>query len=167
VIALVIALVPFALHGWWDTGSNAALGIALPLVPVCIAISVLRYLLYDIDRIISRAVSYLLITALLVVVYVACVAVITSLVPLGSSAGVAVSTLVVAALFQPVRRRVQHRVDQRFNRARYDAERIVEAFAQRVRGTVDPRDLATELAATVAEAVQPQTLSIWTIPKFG
>lgn len=162
VVALGIALVPFLLRGWWDAGSNAALAVALPLVPICIAISVLRYRLYEIDRIVSRAVSYLFVTALLVTVYISCVSVITTALPFSSSVGVAASTLATAALFQPIRRRVQRRVDRRFNRAHYDAERVIDAFAQRVRTTVDSGALTAELAAAVAKTVQPTTLAVWT-----
>jgi hypothetical protein len=162
MVALGFALVPFALHGWWNAGSDASLTVLLPLVPICIAVSVLRYRLYDIDRIISRAVSYLLVTGVLVGVYVACVALTAALLPFGSSVGIAASTLAAAALFQPVRRRVQHGVDRRFNRLRYDAEGVVEAFAARLREEIDSRSIYGDLAVAVSQTMQPQTLSLWT-----
>jgi hypothetical protein len=125
-------------------------------------VSVLRYRLYDIDRIISRAVSYLLVTGVLVGVYVACVALTAALLPFGSSVGIAASTLAAAALFQQVRRRVQHGVDRRFNRLRYDAEGVVEAFAARLREEIDSRSVYGDLAVAVSQTMQPRTLSLWT-----
>ena len=127
----------------WIIGSLLLFGFAFG-IPAAMVVAILRYRLYEIDRIISRTVSYLLITSLLAAVYVGGVTVTTSLLSLGSSVGVAASTLAAAALFQPLRRRVQRSVDRRFNRAHYDAERVVEAFAQRVRMTVDGRELAGE-----------------------
>ena len=100
----------------------------LPLVPIAVAVSVLRYRLYEIDRIVSRAVV-LLVTGLLVGIYVGCIALAEAVLPVGSSSlTVAASTLAVAALFQPVRRRVQSTVDHRFNRQRYDAARTSTRF---------------------------------------
>lgn len=130
-------------------------------LPAGTAIAVLRYRLYDIDRIVSRTVGYALVTGVLAGVYVGCVALTTQLLPLSSSFGVAASTLAAAALFQPVRRRVQSAVDRRFNRQRYDASRVVEAFSVRLRDQVDALAVRADLLTTVDRVVQPGGLSLW------
>jgi hypothetical protein len=163
LVALLLAPIPFALHDWWTAGSDTAMSIVLPLVPTAIAISVLRYRLYDIDRILSRAVAYLLVTGLLVGVYVGLVTLTTSLLSFGGSIGVAASTLAAAALFHPVRRRVQHAVDRRFNRQRYDAGRIVDGFAVRLRDAVDPDLVRSDLLSVAATTVQPASVSLWVV----
>jgi hypothetical protein len=160
-VALVLSLVPFILNDTAPAASDVAFTFILPLVPIAVAVSVLRYRLYDIDRIVSRAVSYLLITGLLAGVYVACIAVIELLLPGGSSVGVAASTLAAAALFQPLRRRVQRGVDRRFNRSQYDAARTVDAFAVRLRDEVDPDVVQHDLLDVTARAVQPVSISLW------
>jgi hypothetical protein len=129
-----------------------------------IAVAVLRYKLYEIDRIISRTLSYTLVTGVLVGVYVGAVLLLGRvLAPLAAESEVAVaaSTLLVAALFQPVRRRVQTVVDRRFNRARYDAQRTVEDFAAHLRDAVDLDDLHGELGRVVTATMQPASLSVW------
>ena len=130
-------------------------------IPVAITVAVLRYRLYEIDRLISRTVSYVLVTGLLVGVYVGLVTVVTRLVPSSNSVAVAGSTLAVAALFQPLRRRVQARVDRRFNRARYDAARTVEQFSTRLREDVDLASLTADLVRTVHETFEPSHVSLW------
>lgn len=161
IAGLVAAPLPFILHDSWQWGSNAAFTVVLPLVPICFAVSVLRYRLYEIDRILSRAVSYLLVTGSLLAVYLGCVALLTTLLPFASSVGVAASTLAAAALFRPVRRRVQHGVDRRFNRQRYDAGRVVDRFATRLRDAVDPDVVHADLLGAAATAIQPTTVSLW------
>ena len=161
ILALLVAPVPFFLHDYWQAGSDVTMTFILPLVPIAVAVSVLRYRLYEIDRIVSRAVSYLVITGLLVGVYVGCIAVADMLLPVGSSFGVAASTLAAAALFQPVRRRVQAGVDRRFNRQRYDAARTVDAFAVRLRDEVDPDVVRSDLVSVAAQAIQPASVSLW------
>jgi hypothetical protein len=161
IIALVLAPVPFILHDWVLPVSNAMMTFVLPLVPIAVAVSVLRYRLYDIDRIFSRAVSYLLVTGLLVGVYVACIAMTDAMLPVGSSIGVAAATLAAAAMFQPLRRRVQAAVDHRFNRARYDAARTIDAFAVRLRDEVDPDAVRRDLLAVTSRAVEPDRISLW------
>ena len=147
--------------------SGATWGIAvisLALLPVAIGIAILRYRLYEIDRLISRTIGYATVTGVLVVVFAAAILLFQAvLAPLtgGNTVSVAASTLVVAALFQPLRRRVQSRVDRRFNRARYDAERIVAAFAGRLRDEVDLGQLRTEITAAVDHTVQPIAVSLW------
>ena len=106
-------------------------------LPVSIGVGILRYRLYDIDRIISRTLAYAIVTGLLIGVYTGLVLLTTHLLTFSSSVAVAASTLVAAALFNPVRRWVQHAVDRRFNRARYDADQTVAAFAARLKDAVD------------------------------
>ena len=144
------------------------LGLAgVVLVPVGAAVAILRYRLYDIDRIISRTVTYGLLTALLGLVYVAGVFVFGWLLNPGgedSTLAVAASTLAVAALFQPARRRLQAAVDRRFNRARYDAARTVEAFSARLRDEIDLDTLTAELLAVTDQTMQPIQVSLWLRP---
>lgn len=144
----------------------SALGFAIGLIgmPVAIGIAVLRYRLYDIDRIVSRTVSYGLVTAALVGVYLGLVFVLRQYLPDESDLAVAASTLAVATLFNPVRRRVQAQVDHRFNRSRYDSERIVESFSVRLREQMDLTDLVGELRAAAFETTEPASLSIWMRP---
>jgi hypothetical protein len=134
------------------------------LIPVSVAVAVVKYRLYDIDRLINRTLVYGLVTALLVGVYAGLVflfGVVLDPVTRGSSLAVAAATLAVAALFQPARRRVQGLVDRRFNRRRYDATRTVEAFSGRLRDQVDLDTLSAELLAVVDHTVQPATSSLW------
>ncbi|MDQ6650515.1 MAG: hypothetical protein M3Z02_10450 [Actinomycetota bacterium] len=142
--------------------------VTLPLsvlaIPVAILVAVLRYRLYDIDRLISRTVSYALISGLLIAVYVSLVTVVTRLLPSSSSVAVAGSTLAVAALFQPLRHRVQAAVDHRFNRARYDAARTLEQFSARLRGQVDLASLTADLVRTVHSTFEPEQVSLWIPP---
>ncbi len=130
-------------------------------VPLAIAVSVLRYRLWDLDRLVSRTVTYAVVTALLVVPYLLVVPAATRLVEGSGSLAVAAATLAVAALFSPVRRRVQELVDRRFNRRRYDAARTVEGFAARLRDQVDLDALHGELLAVVDQTVQPTRASLW------
>jgi hypothetical protein len=132
--------------------------------PVAIAVAVLRYRLWDLDRLISRTVTYALVTALLVVPYLLILPAATRLAEGSGSLAVAAATLAVAALFQPLRRRVQDRVDRRFNRRRYDAARTLEAFTVRLRDQVDMDTLTAELLAVVEETVQPTRASLWLPP---
>jgi hypothetical protein len=134
------------------------------LIPVSVVVAVFRYRLYDIDRLINRTLVYGLLTALLVGVYAGLVFLFGRLLDpaTGDSAlAVAASTLTVAALFQPARRRLQALVDLRFNRARYDATRTVERFSGRLRDHVDLDTLAAELLTVVDRTVQPATASLW------
>jgi hypothetical protein len=141
------------------------IGIAAVLaMPFVVGMAILRYRLYEIDRIISRTLAYLLITAVLVGAYAALVILLGG--PLaglggGDTISVALSTLVVAALFQPLRRRVQSLVDRRFDRARYDGQRLADAFAGRLRDEVDIATVTADLDATVRAAVRPSTTTLW------
>jgi hypothetical protein len=133
-------------------------------VPLSIAVAVLRYRLWELDRLVSRTVTYLLVTALLLVPYLVVVPAAGGLFQGSGSLAVAAATLAVAALFSPLRRRVQELVDRRFNRRRYDAARTVEAFAARLRDQVDLDALHGELLAAVAQTVQPTRASLWLRP---
>jgi uncharacterized membrane protein YidH (DUF202 family) len=131
------------------------------LIPVAIGIAVLRYRLYDIDRIISRTVAYAIVTGLLVGVYAGLVLLATHVLKVHSPVAVAVATLAAAALFTPVRRRVQSRVDRRFNRVRYDADQIAAAFAARLKDTVDLSSVRDDLTGVVSRALEPAHVSVW------
>jgi cytochrome b subunit of formate dehydrogenase len=135
--------------------------LAYSLVPVAIGFAILRYRLYDIDRIVSRTVSYALVTAMLAGVYVGSVALLTGVLPFPGEAGTAASVLAAAALFTPLRRRVQRAVDRRFNRVRYDSEAVVAAFAQRMREQVAIETVHADLARTVDQTLGPAHYSLW------
>jgi hypothetical protein len=130
-------------------------------LPVAISVGILKYRLYEIDRIISRTLAYAVLTGLLVGVYAGLVLLATRVLPLSSPVAVAGSTLAVAALFNPVRRRVQRIVDRRFNRARYDADRTIAAFAARLTGAVDLDNVQADLAGAVREVLEPTHVSVW------
>jgi hypothetical protein len=134
-------------------------------LPVSIGVAVLRYRLFDIDRIVSRTLAYAIVTGLLVGVYAGLVLLTTEVFGFRTPVAVAASTLAAAALFTPVRRRVQRLVDQRFNRARYDAETTVAAFADRLKDAVDLDAARGDLAQTVHQALEPAHLSVWVSPR--
>jgi hypothetical protein len=138
--------------------------VAMACLPLAIGIAILRYRLYEIDRIVSRTVSYAAVTAVLVIVFtainLALEAALASMTQAGTLA-VAASTLVVFALFQPLRRRVQGIVDHRFNRERYEADRIAAAFAERLRDEVDPSRLRLELDEVLSQTVAPTSSYLW------
>jgi hypothetical protein len=146
-------------------------GLTIALVPVAAGIAVLRYRLYDIDRLINRTLVYGLLTAVLGGVYASVVLVLGQLFG-GISAKppswtVAGATLAVAALFQPARRRIQQVVDRRFNRRKYDATKTIEAFSARLRDEIDLDALAAELLAVVDQTMEPTRLSLWLRPFPG
>jgi hypothetical protein len=143
---------------------NGVFAIAVVLPAAAIAIAVLRFHLYDLGRVMSRTVSYAVITALLVGMYLVLVTASTRLVPGGSPFAVAASTLAAAALFQPLRRRVQTVVDRRFNRARYDAERTADAFSRRLREEVDLDAVSSDLIAAVHDTLEPARIGLWLRP---
>src|SRR5450631_716908 len=133
-------------------------------MPVAIGLAVLCYRLYEIDRVISRTISWATVTVILGSLFVAVILVAQALLaPVTGSNELAVagSTLLVFALFAPLRRRVQRLVDRRFNRSRYDAERTVAAFAARLADEVDLDQLRAEILATVAATVEPSSVSLW------
>jgi hypothetical protein len=130
-------------------------------LPVSIGVAILKYRLYEIDRIISRTLAYAIVTGLLVGVYTGLVLLATEVLRFSSPVAVAASTLVAAALFNPVRRRVQHAVDRRFNRARYDADQMVTAFAARLQDAVDTDAVRADLSGVVHTALEPTHVSVW------
>ena len=140
---------------------NAISSGAVALVPVAIGIAVLRYRLYDIDRVISRTVAYAIVTGLLVGIYAGLVLLATQVLGVHTPVAVAAATLAAAALFNPVRRRVQRAVDRRFNRARYDADQTVAAFAARLKDAVDLDAVRDDLAGVVHQALEPAHVSVW------
>jgi len=139
--------------------------IALAL-PACIAVAIFRYRLYEIDRVISRTLAYAIVTGLLVGVYAGIVLLVTEVLGFHhSTVAVAAATLAAAALFNPVRRRVQTMVDRRFNRARYDADRTVAAFSARLKDAVDLDSVRDDLAVVVNQALEPAHISVWVSPR--
>jgi MFS family permease len=156
VVAAALAGAPAA-----NNLQNAILSGAVALVPVAIGIAVLRYRLYDIDRIISRTLAYAIVTGLLVGIYAGLVLLTTQVFRVHTPVAVAAATLAAAALFNPVRRRVQKAVDRRFNRARYDADQTVAAFAARLKDAVDLDAVRDDLASVVTTALEPAHVSMW------
>ncbi len=138
--------------------------VAFPTVPVAIGIAVLRYRLYEIDRLISRTIGWALVSGVLATIFVGGVLALQTLlagVTQGQTLAVAASTLVAFALFQPVRRRVQTAVDRRFDRARYDGDRMAAAFAERLRDQVDLASLSGDIAGVVDTALRPSKTGVW------
>jgi len=138
--------------------------VTTPLIPVAIGIAILRYRLYDIDRIISRTVSYAVVTLMLAVVFIGVVLGLTAVFESftgGNTVAVAASTLIVAALFQPLRRRVKDRVDRRFDRARYDGQRTADAFAGLMRDETDLGAVAADLTSVIDQVLAPRDTTLW------
>ncbi|MDQ6873650.1 MAG: hypothetical protein M3042_01100 [Actinomycetota bacterium] len=165
-VAFAAAISFTEIVGAIGVSAHSALSTALQFaafftLPVAMGVAILRYRLYDIDRIVSRTVSYAVITGLLVVVYVGLVTAVTRFTPTGNSLAVAGSTLAVAALFQPLRRRVQAVVDRRFNRARYDAGRTIDSFSARLREQVDLTSVQADLLGVVQVTMQPTAARLW------
>ena len=151
--------------GIWAVSINSALWEVLILgfaaLPISIGVGILKYRLYEIDRIISRTLAYAIVTGLLVGVYAGLVLLATRVMTVHTPVAVAAATLAAAALFAPVRRRVQRVIDRRFNRARYDADRTLAAFAGRLTEAVDLDSVRDDLAATVRTALEPAHVSVW------
>ena len=163
IVSLVLAAV-FATSGTTTTlreWVDNCFWFGLAALPVSIGVAILRYRLYEIDRIISRTLAYTVVTGLLVAAYAGLVLLSTDVLGLSSSVAVAASTLAAAAAFSPLRRRVQRVVDRRFNRARYDADVTVAAFAARLREEVDLDSVRADLAGVVTRTLEPAHLSVW------
>jgi hypothetical protein len=163
-----IAVVGGVLGVWLSSNPSGILravggiGIAAVLaLPVSMGVAILRYRLYDIDRIISRTLAYAVVTGLLIGAYAGLVLLATRVLSVHSQVAVAASTLAAAALFNPLRRRVQRAVDRRFNRARYDADRTVAAFSARLKDAVDLDAVRDDLASVVHQALEPAHVSVW------
>ena len=144
--------------------SNLAFPMGFAVLPLSIGVGILRYRLYEIDRLVSRTLSYLILTGLLVGTFIGLIALTTDTLALSGRVGVAASTLAAAALFNPLRRRIQRLVDRRFNRARYDAEATVAAFTARLRDAVEIDAIAADLRDAVNRAVAPTHTSVWIKP---
>ena len=150
--------------GLWGVVGHVAL-LAVFAIPVSMGVAILKYRLYDIDRVLSRTLAYAIVTGLLIGMYAGLVLLAQQVLKLNSPVAVAASTLAAAALFNPVRRRVQHAVDRRFNRARYDADQTVTAFAARLQDAVDLDAVREDLAGVVQAALEPAHLALWTAPR--
>ncbi len=167
VAAVLLAVIPIAMSPQASIGGPIWIllaSVGLLLVPVSVGIAITRYRLYEIDRIVSRTIGWAAVTALLAAVFVVLVVALqTILAPVTneSTLAVAASTLVASALFQPLRRRVQRLVDHRFDRARYDGDRVIGAFAERRRDQVDLAGLELDLRATVGAALSPASAGVW------
>jgi hypothetical protein len=171
-LALVIALAGVGFSAVWALVANrppnevglTVYGFAAAGVPVAIAIAILRHHLYDIDRIVSRTIAYALVSAILGIVVGGVIVLLSTALAAyteGHTIAVAASTLIAFAAFQPVLRRVRAEVDRRFDRARYDAERTVAQFADRLRDQIDLADLSSDLDATIHKAIAPRSFGIW------
>ena len=171
-LLVVAAIIPLALApqiGLSPAAASAAVSVlkvvfclALACLFAAIAVAVLKYRLYDIDRVISRTLAYAIVTGVLAGIYAGLVLLATRVFGVGSPVAVAAATLAAAALFSPLRRRVQRRVDQRFNRARYDAGQTVAAFAARLKDAVDLDAVCQDLAGVVQTTLEPAHVSVWT-----
>jgi MFS family permease len=169
-VVLVISVFAAALASGSTSGraelvSNLITPLGFLAFAACFAVAVLRYRLYEIDRIISRVISYAIITAVLAGIFAGLVLLATLVHPFKSSVAVAAATLAAAALFNPLRRRVQHAVDRRFNRARYNADQAVAAFAARLKDAVDLDSVRDDLAGIVTETLEPAHISVWISPR--
>jgi hypothetical protein len=171
-VLVVAAAIPFALVPQIAMSPAAAstalstlkvvFGLALVCLYAAIAVAVLKYRLYDIDRVISRTLAYAIVTGLLAGVYAGLVLLATQVFGVHTPVAVAGATLAAAALFSPVRRWVQRRVDRRFNRSRYDADQTVAVFAARLKDAVDLDAVRGDLARVVQMALEPAHVSVWT-----
>ena len=165
VVALVAEAIAERIMGPGNATNNlqnAMLTGAVALVPLAIGLAILRYRLYDIDRIVSRTLAYAIVTGLLIGIYAGLVLLATEVLGIHSAVAVDAATLIAAALFNPGRRRVQHRVDRRFNRARYDADETVAAFASRLKDAVDLDSVHADLTRVVQAALEPAHITVWT-----
>jgi hypothetical protein len=163
-LALAAALAPLAVLVAvmvYGPVSNVVAGLYLALPPLATGAAILRYRLYDLDRIVSRTLAYGLLTVLLGLGYAAVVLGLGRLLPQDSSLVVAGATLAVAGVFQPARHRIQQVVDRRFNRRRYDAANTIAAFSARLREEIDLDTLTAELLAVVDQTMQPTRASLW------
>jgi len=145
-----------------DAVSSALLAAGLAMLPITMGVAILRFRLYDIDRLISRTAAYTIVTAAVLGTYAAVVTFVTTLLPDKTSAlPVAVATLSAAAIFRPLLRRVQSRIDRRFDRQKYDAMRVVEEFGERLRSETDTDATVSELVSALSRTVAPSNVLVW------
>jgi hypothetical protein len=156
-------IVMLILPGRWYSFLLLGLAVGAVTMPVSIAAAVLRHGLWDLGRLVSRTTSYLTVTLALVATYAVLVTAMSWLLP-GSAAVVAVATLVVAAAFRPLLKRIQQQVDRRFNRERFDGARSVEEFGARLRDQTDADDVVADLVDVVSRTLQPTTVVVWRSP---
>ena len=161
VVSLILVSVAFG-----DTAPAQTLTTLITMiitigVPVSIAVAITRFRLYEIDRLVSRTVSYLLVVGLLAALFIGVVTAAGSLLETDSDLVIAASTLAVAALFNPLRKRVQSRVDRRFNRSRYDAQKVMDGFSDSLRDQVDPVRVIEGWVGVVAQTMQPAVAGVW------
>jgi hypothetical protein len=162
--AAALAPLPFLVYEVVPGAFELLLAVTLPLVPISVGIAILRYRLYEIDRIINRTLVYGLLTAVLGLGYVAGSLVFVLMAGAGTDPPswlVAAATLVAAAVFRPARRRIQAVVDRRFNRRRYNAAKTIQAFSTRLRKEVDLDTLSSEVLAVVDQTMEPTRVSLW------
>lgn len=158
LVVIAMAVVRFNTQDQWEIAVASA---AFSSIPVAIGFAVLRYRLYEIDRIISRTLSYAVVVGMLGLVVLVLIAGLAIFLPSDDPLVVAVATLTVFALFNPLRRRVQRLVDRRFNRSRYDAEQVIDDFSGSLRERVDPENLVTDWVEVVEDTMQPISVGVW------
>ena len=160
IVGTVISVWLNSATGIWRVVDNVT-AVAMFALPVSIGFGILKFKLYDIDRIISRTLAYAIVTGLLIGVYAGLVLLATQVLSFRTPVAVAASTLAAAALFNPLRRGVQHLVDRRFNRARYDTDQTIAAFAARLKDAVDLDSVRDDLGTVVDQALEPAHVSLW------
>jgi hypothetical protein len=152
-------------YPWASFTSEMIYQIAVVMIPISVGVAILRYRLFDIDIIIRKTVQYGVLTAVLGLVYYGSILLLqglfTRVTGQESAVALVLSTLLVAALFNPLRQRVQAFIDRRFYRQKYDAQQVLAQFAQTARDEVDMEALQTELLRVVQETMQPQTITLW------
>jgi hypothetical protein len=161
VLLLPVAFVMGDLLREYAYLQSLMIAVGLIPIPIAVAIAILRYRLYEIDRIISRTVTYFVVVALLGVIYLVGLAALTVFLPSDSPLAVAGSTLAAAALFNPVRRRVQGWVDRHFNRSRYDAERVMDQFTESLRDHAESGEVVRGWLGVVSQTMQPSFAGVW------
>lgn len=139
----------------------------LGALPLAVGIAVMKFHLYEVDKVVSRTLSYLVVSGVVAAAYVGAITLLTRAIGLASPEAVAASTLVAALAFNPARRRIQHGVDRRFNRARYDAEKTVTAFAARLREAIELESVRHDLASVIASSMEPSQLGVWVLASDG
>jgi hypothetical protein len=161
LLSVVLATSGAGLPGTFLQWVSGLAWFGIAALPLSIGVAILKYRLYEIDRIISRTLAYAIVTGLLIGVYAGLVLLATHVLAFQTPVAVAGSTLAAAALFTPVRRRVQRIVDRRFNRARYDADRTIAAFAARLQDAVDLDTVTADLTGVVHTALEPAHMWLW------